>query len=770
MITAFDTDNTLDTQLLIDAFSNNLRFEYSVGANIIILSLIDESIDHDILISDYIQSIYIEYSYNGNNYHIEKPISFHMNSVLVFIDNLPEETPISITPYIIYREREYEIKLQLTDIIEETTLPYGNIEYNLISSSSPSNDLIVENKIKEVLQYVNGLGTYIDESYNDSYITYAKTIPIKYNSTTQTASAYYYKDYALSQYGLVQTSGGSYADNSTFFHELRHRYGITSAYRSHLTRDKLEGRSDMFSYIEDKFNIIHDAIKFETGRSDAKVWVFSAHSNIPEGNYTNDGVMNYLAANYLKALAWYTCHNIEDEDTSKVRIIANIHIENISIKYPENTETETDIETDTETETETYIDIETETDIETDTETETDIEEDIDNGENRLYLSTLIKPFIIDNGNKVFLLSNLYSNGYINKSLNLTLYPYEGISNNLYIKDEINPTTTFISDNVDFRLQSRLGFDNNIISILNTFEFPGKINKDDNYYNIDIHGDYNEIEFKDKYTNQISKFYNSFFINENIQDELDQEDFRDEINVENIHTTGFVIQIATDFNFNDIVFESIINTDNQNDNFIYDFSFSLDNIVNDWKQLNDILVIRSKFIDKRLNICIVGNNVVLTKEWFKYLINDTNIGHIIFDKQNNLINTDFMNINKGFNLINNLNCVIVDKKESNNIKSTVNNTSTQIIYKPVFYKVQDLQNLRIRQGVTQNIGINLGDFMTKVDLFILNIDGNNIKESSRNDINVIFNINANIIENNNGIYNILDQNFDYISSGNYMLY
>ena len=723
---------------------NNLRFEYSVGANVIMLSLIDTSIDHDVLVSDNVSKIHIEYSYNGNNYYIDKIVEFHINSVIIFIDDLPENTNIEITPYIIHIENGEEYKIQITDTIEEITLEYGNISYNMIISSSSENDSIVENKIKEIVRYINKLGAYVNESYG-GYANYAKTIPVKYNSEIQTASAYYYKSYAEGQYGLVQTSGGPYTNNSILFHELRHRYGITSAEMSNLTRDQLEGRSDMFSYIEDKFNVLHDAIKFETGRLDAKVWVFGAHSNIPEGSYTNEGNMNYLAANYLKALIWYTSHDVDEEDNSKIRVIVPI-----SLQDNTNSETNPDDQND-------------------DNNGENDSNDD--NNINKLYLSTLIKPYIIDGNNKVYLLSNLYSNGFINKSFNITLYPYSEIYNNIYSNNEINPITSFINDKYSFRLTSKLGFDNNIISILNTFEFPGKIHKEDNYYNIDIHGDYNLNNFKDQYTNQVTKYYNSFFINENIQDELDQEDFREELDIENIRTTGYIIQISNDLSFNDIIFESIINTDNNNDNFIYDFSFSLDNIINDWKQLNDILVIRSKFIDKRLNIVIVGNNVVLTKEWFKYLINNTNIGHVIFDNQNNLIDNNFMDVNNGFNFIDKLNCIIVDKKEEKVIESyNISNTSKQILYKPIFYKVQDLQNLRIRQGVIQNIGINLGEFMTKIDLFILNIDGNNIKESSRNDIYVIFNINSNILENNTGIYNILDQNFDYISSGNYIVY
>lgn len=393
------------------------------------------------------------------------------------------------------------------------------------------------------------------------------------------------------------------------------------------------------------------------------------------------------------------------------------------------------------------------------------------NATNKLYFDNIIKPYYIKDNKKIFIDNKEfeYNNNFINSSINITLYPYKEVVNNIYLQSENNAITSFIHDDYYFRLNSKMGFDNHTISILNCFEFPGKINTDDNYYDVDIHGNYRDDNFKDKYVNQVTNYYNSFYIHDNISNLLDQESYRDELDIEDIRTTGYHIEIANDIDFKEIIFDSIINTDNQNNNFIYDFSFSLDNIVNDWSQLNEILVIRSKFIDKRLNIVITGNNVVITKEWFKYLINDTNINYVTFDKQNNLIENKFMDINNGFNFIDNINCII-ESEENTKIDHTLGNGNIQIIYKPIFFKVQDLQNLRIRRGVTQKIGINLGEYMNTIDLFILNIEGNNIKESSRNDIYVIFEINSSILELSSGIYNILDQNFEYISSGNYILY
>ena len=74
--------------------------------------------------------------------------------------------------------------------------------------------------------------------------------------------------------------------------------------------------------------------------------------------------------------------------------------------------------------------------------------------------------------------------------------------------------------------------------------------------------------------------------------------------------------------------------------------------------------------------------------------------------------------------------VKVENNENNVIGNNINNT--KIIYKPVFYKVQDLQNIQLQQGVTQNIGINLNNYMTKVNTFYIVIDNvSNIKFLSK---------------------------------------
>ena len=1018
--------------MTLDIFNNNIRLEYSVGATVIMFSLIDISSNKSVLTSTNVSKIIIEYDYNDDNINTyEQELSFHCNSCLIILTGLQENTNINFRVYISYEENNSEIyRVAITDIINEHTLPLGNITYTILERDSLQSNIVnqLTSTMDNIISYINNLGTYVDESFDD-YAQYAKNIPVKYNSTIATADAMYYKYYEEECFGRVRTSGGSYFKNDVMYHELRHRYGISHIGTIFSRND--DYNSSLFNFVEDKFIILHNALKFESGRDDAKVWIFGAHSNILEGQYTNEGDYNYLAANYIKALAWYTCHNANDNDTSKIRVIAPVNLsiinnenksqetyynitfntancsatishnsakagETITItniipnqgyKYvgtswningieqidggipnkngiveflrfimpnsdititcvcilEEQEEIEQEVNTgyyirlhqdhstgqlnkdkakageqiiisninpidgykilnifitsynqtisytyennvlifimpegdcdvrfiyqelvestiintsenklhfnsdyssiNTKLKTiflgpyqylyeylkngedfndigcnsnfvilrnfdiindivydkdiffieqsvydkfiNTYADdlivyplykngslffsniygyfikyninlndvtykIYTESSNENtaseanilcdklriynpvvnknldfiiyvdnyinnihfhyfcnlnknfnkkytgeikvnnnryieyieinipnikklfDEDNKYFIFEDINKisfekdfslekffnkstkkYDNKLYLSKIINPFIIDKINNddqtIFIKTYIddkyfkYNNNFINTSLNITLYPYQGISNGLYLlHDIINSSSTFISYENYFRLSSRLGFDNGIISLINEFEFPNKhksnLSKSNKYeysfnnsfieYSNKINEDSNQTnileninEDEDIEDKQVTEYYNTYYLHENL-DAL--EDLRDEydedLDVEEIRSTGFVIQFANDLNFTDIIFESVINTDSlneegqsTNDNFIYDFSFSLNSMVDSWSQLNDILIVRAKFIDKRLNNVIIVNNVVINK-------------------------------------------------------------------------------------------------------------------------------------------------------------
>ena len=59
--------------------------------------------------------------------------------------------------------------------------------------------------------------------------------------------------------------------------------------------------------------------------------------------------------------------------------------------------------------------------------------------------------------------------------------------------------------------------------------------------------------------------------------------------------------------------------------------------------------------------------------------------------------------------------------------------------------------------------------MSKVSLFKLVINDLEISEYGRNDIYVIFEINASDLTNITGTYNIVDSDDNYISSGTYIV-
>lgn len=126
-----------------------------------------------------------------------------------------------------------------------------------------------------------------------------------------------------------------------------------------------------------------------------------------------------------------------------------------------------------------------------------------------------------------------------------------------------------------------------------------------------------------------------------------------------------------------------------------------------------------------------------------------------------IIEGNFYNIDK-------INC-IVEKNVAQETKVYNTKGTPKVIYKPIFYRTYDLQNINFQMGLVQNIGINLSEYMTKVDSFKLSIDGKEYIEFARNDIYVIFKVDATPISRVYGNYHIMNQEGDYISTGKYTI-
>lgn len=455
-------------------------------------------------------------------------------------------------------------------------------------------------------------------------------------------------------------------------------------------------------------------------------------------------------------------------------------------------------------------------------------------------------------------------------NISMILYPYREIDEltNMYLKYNISIGYTHTYTNSKFKLMSRTGFNGGIISIVTLFDYPNK-----SYFK-QLANEINSIDGNIKtspikeawsYYNNVDEQYYNLFINEEIEQELKDIDAvsslsKDIINTvkevanynssdeteilnvwkhimkktileeyeEEYHTPanflGFKIQIATDISFKHIIYDRNIRV---NFNDIDDFSFKLNGIFRSWNERPSQLLCKIMFYDRLLGIELISNLVIITKEWFKYLVNDNNYVHRLselsfINKENEDIYMDVVNLSlhddieklnelkktlsddllnnrndinnyyydylhkytlkideiindlnnkyntKKVNFINSIKC-IVNKESSNNVNVQKQAYSQKVIFKPIFYKVKDLQNISLRPNLKNIIGINLSEYMSKISTFKIVIENTAYIETGRNNIFVLFEINTNNINNQYGIYNLVDDNGNYISSGNWSI-
>lgn len=376
--------------------------------------------------------------------------------------------------------------------------------------------------------------------------------------------------------------------------------------------------------------------------------------------------------------------------------------------------------------------------------------------DNDTFISTFIftLPYIIKDESKVFLpeYKQTVINNYISYPINVTIFPYSEInSDNIYVADNelIQNSDTFYSE-VKFSLSARMGFDDNhIISVINTFDYPNK----ENFKN-----------FKEAY---------QYYYDVNLLDYegiiyVEEDDYNEENAVEQ-KQCGFEIALYKDYHKKYCIYKAYFEIEHPEQE-LGDFAFQMSNIFQNWDQLPECLVCQTKFIDKYLGNVTTSNQFVITKEWFKYMINDYEKPRIeLTGEQQKLNKISEMDLSK-FIFIDKVNCIIKrESKENNSIQYNTKNTP-RVIYRPIFFKTSELQNLQLKPGFVQNIGINLSEYMTKVDSFNLIIgDTINLVEYARNDVYVIFKLDTSKITNLMGQYHITNQDGEYISSGKYTI-
>ena len=271
------------------------------------------------------------------------------------------------------------------------------------------------------------------------------------------------------------------------------------------------------------------------------------------------------------------------------------------------------------------------------------------------------------------------------------------------------------------------------------------------------------LENKDKFSSvkDAYQYYKGVSFSDylNIEYEADDEHYDYDIHGELLtkqYQCAYLLELASDTNFKNIIYRSQLIEGVTLFNDVDNRNFEIP-IFTRWEQLPELLIARIIFIDRYLGIITESNFTVITKEYYKYLVRytDTEIYRI-----------DLQSMQDKF--VENVKCII--KKNTTEQSLGLQNNMPKIIYKPVFYKVQDLQNIQIRQNVTQNIGVNLINYLSKVESFNINIDGLKIIESARNDSYVIFKIQANKLKSTSGTYHICNQDDEYISSGQWSIY
>ena len=253
---------------------------------------------------------------------------------------------------------------------------------------------------------------------------------------------------------------------------------------------------------------------------------------------------------------------------------------------------------------------------------------------------------------------------------------------------------------------------------------------------------------------------------------LDNDEFDEDMFPSSIETCGFIVDIALDKLFKRIVFTDTINIPIETISegiVIDDFTYALSsgNLDVEWASYPDILMLRVRYFDKHTGTTIDGNHLVITKEIFKYMVN-SNAGRRINVKK---LNAKQLNSEDAMNYIDKIQCTIV--KSNPTIVSSTNDivkNQQKILYRPIFYKAKDLEQMKLKYGITQNVGLNLSSIMSKVDTFKVMINGKEYIEIGRNDAYVIFKINALELNGAAGQYTLLNQDNEYISDGTWYTY
>lgn len=157
--------------------------------------------------------------------------------------------------------------------------------------------------------------------------------------------------------------------------------------------------------------------------------------------------------------------------------------------------------------------------------------------------------------------------------------------------------------------------------------------------------------------------------------------------------------------------------------------------------------------DGNIVLYLLSNEIPLTDNIIGYFI-EKDIEQINLQ---DLTNMNVININT------------VNKTVNNIVKiNGVDNSKSNII-QPVFFRTEPLYNIIVHPDITENLCINLDSYKSKVEYFMIRIEGISFSEIGRTNSGVVFKISGNQLPQSvqSGTYYIMDQDSNVITNGKY---
>lgn len=193
-----------------------------------------------------------------------------------------------------------------------------------------------------------------------------------------------------------------------------------------------------------------------------------------------------------------------------------------------------------------------------------------------------------------------------------------------------------------------------------------------------------------------------------------------------------------------VYYESLINSKNS----------TIKSFFNSWENFYEGCSIVSSLVVYDNNeevFSLISNELPITQELFSRFVNGGS------KKIIDLTEMEIIN----YNVVNKIVNEVLQIERPNDSKSN--------IIQPVFFKVKETELLTLHPDVTENICINLDDYKSKVGRFILQIDNCRFEQIGANSYGILFKVLGNKIskEVSSGLYYILDENFELVTTGKF---